>query len=1004
MKKDTRKHAKGLTAKSRLTALLLVLVLVLGLLGGMTVSAEDESESLPADEETTETVSDEETADEEKAADTDTADTTEDDEDITDDTSDGDESSEDDDASEDTTGEADDNSDDSDDDAEETESDSEETDAETADSETDAADDAAADAEEGVAAAAEEEEESTPSYLTIDESSKTITVSDDSSVTTEIQDAINYIAGNYNTESDSNAGGWTIIVNAGTYSRFAVCEDYKNALTGLTIKAADGATVVIGVLDGSASPKGVDDKALFTADGGYHTDCGGVWINVPGVTISGLILQSGDAGSTLWSSRIVDTSDGHGVIAEGLTISNCTFVGNGNCYGVFVDQICKVTIENCSFSNIYSAVEFYGDNTTETNFTITGNTFTDCSFAIHGYTNGGSISFTGNTVTGSSSLRCKIVLQDQYSSGNLTVTVSGNTLTNAMIGLVNVSAYSVDESSAEALKSANTLDENSYVVVATNNEGEDYSTIYFSPESSHGYWALTYIADNDDLDVSWGGNAAGTDDYVKSVIDTANESGSHTLSFSVMNEDLIKTFTWFKDAIYWVGSDEDAEEPGVEKSVDKNTVEAGDTVTFTLTVSAPEYLAIYGTTSSYDSIIRYPTYVEYDVTVHDVMDAVFTMNDDIVVSIDGTVVGTSYYEIVTSTDDGCNFEVVIDFAALLDDGLLTADDDGTYPDVVITYSATVAKGTAAGTYENTTWVTYETDGRSDDSTVTVTVEEPDDDDDDYDDDDDEITITVTKVWDDDDDEAGLRPDEIEVVLYRNGKATSKTKTLSEDNDWTVKFTGLDADYEWTVEEVKVDGYTSSITSNSKGTKFTITNTLDEEEEEDEDESLSISVTKIWDDGEDADGIRPDGVTVELYANGEATGDTVVLTEYDSWEDVFADLPQYDDDGEEIEYTIAEIAVDGYESVISGNAEDGYIITNTHEVENVPEDTDEDEPEEDAEEPEEEEDEPEEETPTRVSSPQTGSDSTIGLFPCILLAVVAAFICAALVTWMPRRKR
>ena len=610
----------------------------------------------------------------------------------------------------------------------------------------------------------------TPDYLTIDEDAKTITVSpSDSDDDNEIQDALDYLDSLAEGTTDDSEGaedGWTITVTAGTYSRFTV----YNTLDNLTIQAADGAEVIISVLDGSDAPA--------TTSGAYP-ETGGVSIrDCEYVVLDGLTFKAGSAQSSPWYAAAVSTTVQTTEKAISPTIRNCTFIGVGSNYGYFSDNIESWTIENCTFNNFSGAIEFYGDNITSGTVSVTGNTFTSCSFAIHGYTNGGSMSFTNNIVTGSSSLRCKIVLQDQYSSGNLTVNVSGNTLTNAMIGLVNVSAYSVEESSAEALKAANTLDENSYVVVATNDEGEDYSTIYFSPESSHGYWALTNVADNDDLDVSWGGNAEGTDDYVKSVIDAANEDGSHTLSFSVMDDDLIKTFTWFKDAIYWVGSDEDEEEPSVTKSVDKEYVVAGDEVTFTLTVSAPKYLEIYGTTSNYDSIIRYPEYVEYDVTVHDTMDSVLTMNDDIVVSVNGAAIAESYYEVVTATDDGCDFEVVIDYAALLDDGILVADSDGAYSDVIVTYSATVADDAENGDYDNTTWVSYEADGKSDKSTATVKVRM--------------VDVTVSKVWDDGDDEDGIRPDSVTVALYADGEDTGLTVELSEENDWTATFEKLAA--------------------------------------------------------------------------------------------------------------------------------------------------------------------------------------------------------------------
>ncbi|MBF1276230.1 MAG: Cna B-type domain-containing protein, partial [Parvimonas micra] len=46
-----------------------------------------------------------------------------------------------------------------------------------------------------------------------------------------------------------------------------------------------------------------------------------------------------------------------------------------------------------------------------------------------------------------------------------------------------------------------------------------------------------------------------------------------------------------------------------------------------------------------------------------------------------------------------------------------------------------------------------------------------------------------------------------------------------------------------------------------------------------------------------------------------------------WKHTFKDLPVYDDNGKEIEYTVKEVAIEGYESKIEGNAKDGFVITN-----------------------------------------------------------------------------
>lgn len=96
--------------------------------------------------------------------------------------------------------------------------------------------------------------------------------------------------------------------------------------------------------------------------------------------------------------------------------------------------------------------------------------------------------------------------------------------------------------------------------------------------------------------------------------------------------------------------------------------------------------------------------------------------------------------------------------------------------------------------------------------------------------------------------------------------------------------------------------------------ITITNTTDDQ--------VTIPVMKKW------VGPEKEQVTVMLLADG-VKKQSAVLTREDSWKTTFSNLPKYDSlDGHETVYSISEIPVDGYSSVISGTARDGYTITNT----------------------------------------------------------------------------
>ena len=69
--------------------------------------------------------------------------------------------------------------------------------------------------------------------------------------------------------------------------------------------------------------------------------------------------------------------------------------------------------------------------------------------------------------------------------------------------------------------------------------------------------------------------------------------------------------------------------------------------------------------------------------------------------------------------------------------------------------------------------------------------------------------------------------------------------------------------------------------------------------------------------------------MRLLAGGADSGRSVELTEANGWKASFEGLPKYDASGSEIEYTVAEDKVDGYDSAVSGDAHNGFTVTNTY---------------------------------------------------------------------------
>ena len=185
-------------------------------------------------------------------------------------------------------------------------------------------------------------------------------------------------------------------------------------------------------------------------------------------------------------------------------------------------------------------------------------------------------------------------------------------------------------------------------------------------------------------------------------------------------------------------------------------------------------------------------------------------------------------------------------------------------------------------------------------------------------------VNVTKVWHDDNNRNGARPTSITVDLYRNNVKTDQQLVLNNSNNWQGSLAGLPVydvngnkiSYTWQEANVPTD-YTASYDDQTN----TITNTYTPK-------TTSVAVNKTWADGNNQDGLRPGSVTVELLANGQATGQTVTLDTTNNWTASFDNLA-VNKDGQAIIYTVQEKAVSGYTSTVSGDAEHGFTITNTH---------------------------------------------------------------------------
>ena len=171
-------------------------------------------------------------------------------------------------------------------------------------------------------------------------------------------------------------------------------------------------------------------------------------------------------------------------------------------------------------------------------------------------------------------------------------------------------------------------------------------------------------------------------------------------------------------------------------------------------------------------------------------------------------------------------------------------------------------------------------------------------------------VPVEKKW------IGKAVNEIEVKLLANGQEVQSAK-LNEANSWKHTFKDLPVyddngkEIVYTVKEVEIEGYESKIEGNAKD-GFVITNRNVEK--------TQVPVEKKW------IGKVLKEIEVQLLANGKEI-QNVKLNEGNSWKHTFKDLPKYDENGKEITYTVNEVAVEGYDTKIEGNAKDGFVITN-----------------------------------------------------------------------------
>lgn len=188
-----------------------------------------------------------------------------------------------------------------------------------------------------------------------------------------------------------------------------------------------------------------------------------------------------------------------------------------------------------------------------------------------------------------------------------------------------------------------------------------------------------------------------------------------------------------------------------------------------------------------------------------------------------------------------------------------------------------------------------------------------------------VDVTIVKKWDDDNDRDGMRPESVDIVLNgSDGKLY--TGTLSTENGYTCVFQSVPKYHDggtlinYTIAEEKIPGYTTTIAKDASGYKFILTNAKAID-------TVTKTVSKVWDDNNNQDGLRPTAITVILTGD-DGSRRVKSVTAAENWTVTFENLPKNQNHGQNIQYTVSEAFVSGYTEAITKNG-DNYTITNTH---------------------------------------------------------------------------
>ena len=187
-------------------------------------------------------------------------------------------------------------------------------------------------------------------------------------------------------------------------------------------------------------------------------------------------------------------------------------------------------------------------------------------------------------------------------------------------------------------------------------------------------------------------------------------------------------------------------------------------------------------------------------------------------------------------------------------------------------------------------------------------------------------VSITKIWQDNNNQDGKRPNKITINLLADEEKIL-SKEVTSENNWTYTFDDLPKykngkEIIYRITEDAIADYSSIINGYNITNKYTP-------------QKVNKTVIKRWEDGNNADKIRPEEITVKLYKlvdNEEVTIDTVNLDARNNWTYTWENLDEKSN-GNKIIYGIKEIdSLEGYTTTYDAENyanTDTITITNTH---------------------------------------------------------------------------